>query len=228
MRALDVENPVWSTLSKVVDIIVLNLLFVLFCIPIITIGPSATALSYTAMRLQSGNITYVWRDFWNSFKQNFKQAFVVEWIVFDIAVILAVFTYLMSDSYVGHVVFLVLDVLYAAVVTYIFPSLAKFEMDTQTLLRNSCLMAVAHFPYTILNVVIWGAIAFCAYFYSLYMIVIFGLFGFASVVLVQSIWFNRIFAKYMSAEELEQNQIYREEERYAKAEKKRADSRDAR
>ena len=40
----DMDNPFWRFMSLVADLIILNLLFVLCSIPIITIGASTTAL----------------------------------------------------------------------------------------------------------------------------------------------------------------------------------------
>lgn len=224
LKVFDIENPVWSTFSKILDVIILNVLFLLCCIPVITIGSSVTALYFTAMRLVSGNVTYVTRDFFRSFKQNFKQSLVTELIVFDAGVILAVFTYLcvIVDSYMGKVVFIVGDILFAAVLTYVFPALAKFNVSTKKLFYNSAVMAVVHFPFTILNVgILFLAGVFAYYNFGARMILL--VFGVAAIAVLQSLWFNYIFAKYMTKEELEENEFYREEERRAKQEKKAAE-----
>ena len=45
-RLFNIDNPVMQFLSKMFDLIVLNLIFILSCIPIITIGASISALYY--------------------------------------------------------------------------------------------------------------------------------------------------------------------------------------
>lgn len=221
LRIFDIENPVWSTLSKLLDVMILNVLFLLCCLPIVTISTSFTALYYTSMRMVSGNVTYVSKDFFKSFKENFKQAFVTGVIVFDIGVMLAVFIYLsfLLDAYVGKVVSIVSALLVSAAISYTFPALAKFNTTTSKLFYNSFAMAVLHIPFTILNLgtfFIAGLAAYMSFGFRLILLV----FGCAAIALLQSVWFNYIFAKYMTKEELEQNQLYREEERMAKKEKK--------
>lgn len=221
MKIFDIENPVWSTFSKVLDIIILNILFILCCLPVITISTSFTALYFTAMRIVSGNVTYVSRDFWNSFKQNFKQAFVAGIIVFDVGVILAVFTYLsfISNAYIGKVFFTILDILFVGMVSYVFPSLAKFNCTISELFHNSFLMTFVHIPFTILNLGVFLLTGIAAYL-SIGVRALIVVCGFAVIALLQSLWFNYIFAKYMTKEERELNNMYRSEEKLAAKEKK--------
>ncbi len=224
MKVFDIDNPVWSTFSKIFDLIVLNIIFLISCIPIITISTAVTALYYTTMRIVSGNVSYVTRDYWKSFKENFKQALVTGVIVFDVGVILAFMTYLsyLSDAYLGKVVFTVADVLFAGAVSYIFPSLAKFKMDTGKLFYNSFLMTFVHVPFTILNLGVLFITGLGVYL-SILVRVLLIFCGFSAIALLQSLWFNYIFAKYMSKEDIEREGVYREEEKLAKKEKKAKD-----
>lgn len=217
----DIDNPVWSKVSKVIDIIILNFLFLLCCIPVFTISTSFTALYFTALRIVSGTETYVSAEFFKSFKSNFKQAFLSGVIVFDGAVILAVITYF---SYIYRIdilraVMVVVDVMYAAVVSYVYPLLAKFTLSNRQLLLDSVLMAFRHFPYTLLNLAVWIGVGFCLYA-RMQTWAVFLVFGFALVALLQSLWFQRIFHKYMTGEEIALNEEFKEEEKMAKQEKK--------
>ena len=67
-------------LSKVADMIILNILFLITCIPIFTIGASMTALYYVTLRMVSGEEGPVSKDYFRSFKQNFRQATVI-WLI---------------------------------------------------------------------------------------------------------------------------------------------------
>jgi hypothetical protein len=44
------ENPVIAFLNKMADLILLNLIFLLCCIPVVTIGPAITALYAVSLR----------------------------------------------------------------------------------------------------------------------------------------------------------------------------------
>ena len=71
------ENPVIAFLNKMADLILLNLIFLLCCIPVVTIGPAITALYAVSLRSVRYGDGYVIQTFFRSFKQNFKQSFVV-------------------------------------------------------------------------------------------------------------------------------------------------------
>ena len=60
-------------MEKVADLIVINLLFILCSIPIVTIGASATAMHYTLRRWREGQGSLA-KDFFRSFRLNFRQA----------------------------------------------------------------------------------------------------------------------------------------------------------
>ncbi len=70
------ENPVDCFLNKMADLILLNLIFLLCCIPVVTIGPAITALYAVSLRSVRYGDGYVIQTFFRSFKQNFKQSFV--------------------------------------------------------------------------------------------------------------------------------------------------------
>ena len=65
------ENPVIAFLNKMADLILLNLIFLLCCIPVVTIGPAITALYAVSLRSVRYGDGYVIQTFFRSFKQNF-------------------------------------------------------------------------------------------------------------------------------------------------------------
>ena len=60
-------------MEKVGDLLLINLLFVVCSLPVVTIGASATAMYYVLGRIrrQEGTVT---KDFFRSFRENFRQA----------------------------------------------------------------------------------------------------------------------------------------------------------
>ncbi|MFR7816818.1 MAG: DUF624 domain-containing protein [Clostridium sp.] len=65
------DNMVMRTLSKIFDIGWLTLIYLVFCIPIVTVGAATTSLYYVSAKVLRHNRSYVWREFWHSFKTNF-------------------------------------------------------------------------------------------------------------------------------------------------------------
>lgn len=72
------DGPLGQFMLKVWELLLLNILCILFCIPVITAGASLTALSYVTLRMAEGRETSVFRSFLHSFKQNFLQALGLE------------------------------------------------------------------------------------------------------------------------------------------------------
>ena len=65
------DNPVWRFIGKLGDLIILNVLWLITSIPIVTIGASTTALYYVTLKLVRDEDGYTIRSFFKSFKENF-------------------------------------------------------------------------------------------------------------------------------------------------------------
>ena len=70
----DMTDKILTSLGKVVDIVWLSLLWLLCCLPVVTIGASSTALYYTVHKTIRGSRGYTTRTFFTALKDNFKQA----------------------------------------------------------------------------------------------------------------------------------------------------------
>ena len=65
-----------------------NVVCLICCLPIVTIGASLTALHYVTLKMTRNEESYIIRSFFKSFKQNFKQATIINLIMLVIAAIL--------------------------------------------------------------------------------------------------------------------------------------------
>ena len=75
------DNPVWRFIGKFWDVLILNVLWLVCSIPIVTIGASTTAMYYVTLKLARDEDGYTIRSFFKSFKENFRQATVI-WLIF--------------------------------------------------------------------------------------------------------------------------------------------------
>ena len=62
MKFWAIDSPVMRVLGRLGDIIILNMIFVVGCIPVITIGTSLSALYAVAMKMARGEDPSVWKD----------------------------------------------------------------------------------------------------------------------------------------------------------------------
>ena len=83
MRLFDVNGPLVSAMSKLADIVICNVMFCLFSLPIVTIGASLAALFTCMQQLiyeEERDEGLVFRAFWNAFLRNFRQATAL-WLI---------------------------------------------------------------------------------------------------------------------------------------------------
>ena len=73
MNLLKPDSPVMNLLSTIADLIVLHLLFVICCLPIVTIGAAYSAKYYVAMKIIRGEDSGVFAPFFKAFIRNFKR-----------------------------------------------------------------------------------------------------------------------------------------------------------
>ena len=66
-RLFNIDNPIMQFISKIFDLVLLNLLFILFSIPVITAGASLSALYYVSLKILRGEDPYIWQNFFQSF-----------------------------------------------------------------------------------------------------------------------------------------------------------------
>lgn len=152
-RFFNGANPLWTATGRLFDMTVLNVLWLLCCIPIFTIGPSTAAFYYAAMTLVRGEETYVSSDFFRSFRRDFWRNVKVGLLVTLVGVFLAADVYLAYKAGGGiytffMVFFFILLLVWAFVALYIFPLLAKFDNSIRNTLIRAFTLSIRHFPQT--------------------------------------------------------------------------------
>ena len=187
-------------LNRVADLMILNLLMIVCCIPVITTGAAVTAMHYVILKMVRGEEGYLVKGFFKSFRENFKQATLI-WLI--MLVIIAV--------YIGDTVILLFSgltfpkpltiaviavgIIIALIAMYIFPLLARFENTIRNTIKNAALIAVGNLPKTILMAVIYVLPLVIVYFSAYAMLFVF-LFG-ISVPAYGAAWlYSNIFKKF--------------------------------
>lgn len=150
------DSPLMRFLTKIADLMVLNILFCATGIPLITIGASWTALYSVTLKMVRDEEGSVSRSYFQSFRQNFRQATLL-WLVVLVVLALLVLDIRVLNGMAGgttpgllRVGVEILALLGIMVLQYLFPSLARFEASLADTLKNACMMALAHLPKTAL------------------------------------------------------------------------------
>ncbi len=154
-----IDNPIMRGMGRLADFIILNLLWVVCSIPIITIGASTTALYTVMLKLVKNEEGYIAKGFLKAFKENFKQSTIM-WIIFLLISIVFVVDFasikLMSDKIGGilQILFLFMGALLTAWMVYAFALQARFVNTVKNTLKNAMILVFAKLPFTVLIVLL--------------------------------------------------------------------------
>lgn len=197
-------------MGRVADLMILNFLCVICCLPIVTIGASITAMFYVTLKMVRNEESYIVRSFFKSFKDNLKQSLVINIIMLATGIFLFFDLTISRNmaSSLGTVLtfaFMVILVLYLMLFMYIYPVLAKFYNTIRNTFTNSFLMSIRHLPYTVLMLLVTGA-PFLAFFIpsaqiQSLVLMFCVLMGFSTAAFINSYFFVKIFDHYIPKEE---------------------------
>ena len=156
-KFFNLDSPLMRFLTKLADMMILNMAFLISCIPVVTIGAAWTALYYVATKMVKDEESGILRSYWHSFRQNFRQATVLWLCLLAVAGVLVLDLMILAriDSPVAAAMntgIAILGILVGMVLQYLFPLLSRFEADTKTTLLNACLLAFGHLPRTLVMV----------------------------------------------------------------------------
>ena len=199
------DNPLFRFLGRIFDVVYLNLLCLICCIPIITIGPSVTALYYCMLKIARERDSSISGMFFHSFKTDLKQGILLTLIFIGAALFLMVD--IQACTLIDHAlleyikIFLyVLCFVLVVVVSYTFPLLAQFDNTIKNTLKNALLMAIPNFGYTLI-IVIFNAIPWVLFFLlpELFLVTfpVWLTFGFSAIAMINSKMFVKIFNKFI-------------------------------
>lgn len=193
----NMDNGFFTALSKFVDIIIISLVWLICCIPIITIGPATTSLYYAVVKVIRRERGYLVREFFRSFKMNFKIG-TISGIILTLLYLILFFDRNFAASLEGnqrvimYSIFNVMLLLLFCTTLYIFPILSRFNVGVKQLFKTSLFLAIRHLPTTILL-----AIITIAFMLGTYIIPIAVLIAPALCTLLISLLLERVLKKYM-------------------------------
>lgn len=205
------EGPLFSGLSKMADLLWLNILFIVCSLPIFTIGASVTALYYVTLKMARDEEGYITKSFFKSFRQNFKQGTGIWLILLAIGFVLIFdLRFVTNEAYavmipseaiknVLMVSTMAIGVIWTFVYIYVFPILAKFDNTVKNTMRNAFFMSIRHLPKTLLMVVIYLIPLVLMYFFNVAILLVFIMFSMEAYFCSKN--FVKIFDLYLPKEE---------------------------
>lgn len=186
-----------KVLNRIADLVGLNLLAILFCIPIITIGASITAVYGCIFRIQEKREGYLTKDFWKLFKECFRSSTIIYLVgVAVVAMLYLDYQIFATDSRLDILQVLVVagGILVAEIFTYAFPMESYFENNLKATVKNALLLGISNIPYTLLllgiNVFPFFLIARIPVTFGIWFLI-----GISGVAWINSFFLKKIFLK---------------------------------
>lgn len=197
---LKYDSPIMQLFAKVFNFMWLNILTIVFSLPIVTAGASFTAMHYILLRMAKKEDVYITKTFFRVWKENLKQGIAL-WLI-DLAAFAFCyldFTILKSSKApsAGYLrgIILVVSIVVFSIVQYEFPLLARYDNTVWKTINNATILAIGYLGRTIIMTA--ATLLFWAFLYR-YLLYIFPLAvacGFTLPGYIDALLYKKIFEK---------------------------------
>ncbi|MFI3253209.1 MAG: DUF624 domain-containing protein [Eubacteriales bacterium] len=139
----------------------LNFLFLVYSLPLFTIGASYAAMNTLLLRMVRDQPVDAFRDFREEFGKNFKQSTLVFLLQVLVAVVLGVnLLFYREENQILEIFIWSLIFLFALVNMYVTPVMVSIELKIPHIFKNSFLLLFLNGKYTLLASLLWLVIGF--------------------------------------------------------------------
>ena len=199
-KFFDSGNPVMKFLARLVDLAVLNIVTVVYSLPLVTAGGAMAAMNYVLLHLVRGDETYVIRMFRKSFKENFRQGIPEGLLVILIAVITATDLWAFHGSGSRAVTMMMIVISIAALLlfvsaVYMFALQARYDNSVKGTIINAFRLSLGNLPRTAGMAVAWTRWALVLVYLHRAAPLVFMLYGFTLPGYLCAMLYDGIFRK---------------------------------
>ena len=204
--AFDTDNVLMRFSEKVLDIVTANLLFVVSCLPIMTIGVAKISLYQTMFEIKKSRRVPVFKIYIRAFKQNLRLGFQLGLLELGIVLISLLDLYLFWGQ--AGLAFQVLKAICLGILIFLtlvmlasYPIAARYELTWKEVLQKGLLLVSFNFPWFFLMLAILFLIVMVLYVSGFTLVLggsAFLLFGFGLLAFWQAGLMEKLFAKYQA------------------------------
>lgn len=199
------SSPLMRFLDKLADLMLLNLLFIVTSLPLVTLGASITALNDTAIKVVTDKYDSVPTTYLKSFRSNLRQGTLLG--LTSLAMVLVLYAwYVVVDNLAGSklvrlalmALLIVVGYRVAGTLLFLFPYQATFEDSLRKVLTNARRMSAKH-PLSTFMVLVVTVLPFVVSFYYPQVFVwgiVWVAIGFSAIAFLNATMFVRVFHRY--------------------------------
>ena len=158
MKFFSIDSPLYKFMQRLTDVFLLNLLWILFSLPIVTVGCSTAAAFSVGMKFVDESEGHIWNDFIAAFKANWKQGLPLG-LISIVAVIAVRLDFFIAENTEGNSLpFLIAGFLTAFFLLfsliYAFPLIVRYENTIPNSLKHSFRLGMKHIGRTLLLIIV--------------------------------------------------------------------------
>ena len=143
------DSPFMQKVAKVGNLILLNILWILCSIPVLTMGAATAALYHMVFQYQTADEDTVFKPFFRAFAKNFIQATLLWLPTLAVTALLILdlrYLFAFGGNTLMWVVIIVASVIFLMLQTQLLPQVARFENKLGTVIKNAALLTILHMP----------------------------------------------------------------------------------
>ena len=185
------DGPIYKGCEVIYETFMLNILWIIGCIPIVTIGASTSALYSVYNSKVSGDGYKIYSDFFNAYKKNFKKGSILG-IVITILLCVGIFNMSRIVNFNGNFewlqyfhIFIIFQVILVS--NYIFPLINREEMNISDIVVNAVILVYKNIFISITNVVALCLIIGLVIFKPVMILFFMGIYGLVSSYLMKGV-----------------------------------------
>ena len=207
-KLFGIDGKLFNSLNTLANLLWLNILTVLLCIPVVTAGASFAAMYSVTLPMVRGEESYITKSFFKGFKNNFIQATIMWLILLAGALVLWMDLNIITKAapwlfYYMLIQLCALLILLLALYLYIFPLQAYFKNTIRGTMLNALKLALVHLPYTLVFLILQSMPWILFYLVNNQALIAVIGWGFSGIAYLSSYAYRGIFAKYEAPEEQE-------------------------
>ena len=196
-------------LTLLCNLMYINLLFIIFSLPLFTMGAAFSAMYSTLFKMLHGDDPFIGKTFVKAFKSSFKQATTM-WLpiaIFEILFVIGIYITLFILDPMYNMLQYPLSIsffLLLCISNYIFPQIALFNQTNSVTLKNAVLLAISNFPTTLFMIVVPVILYLIGGLSGKNTVMVFSILmfiGIASIAYYNAALLRRIFNKLMGEED---------------------------
>ena len=203
MPLLSVESRLVHFLEFLFDLIVLNLLTLICCIPVITVGAAMTALYRSLFEIRKGNGNII-KGYFKGFIDNLRPGLVLSLIFLLLSTSFFLYIYFFQELIVNGDLITIMGIAFVAFIfsfpmAFAFPLLAKFDSPALRTLSNAFLLSFRHAGTSLLVLLMFSLpllILLISPMWFIRMLPLIAVFGISLPGWFSSGLFLRVFKKY--------------------------------